>query len=1249
MRQFRADSQSPFDTIPDRRFSAAAAQSLPKILSRYSKQQALSAVSGLMTIPRFQANTYRLEILANCIVAYCAGNEPVSAKNMLNWLNRQLGKPMIASKEDPPEDVFVSNVVSTRGDFLVLGGLWETPDDSLNTMLEVFERARVRHDNVLRPVYALLRLSDWILKRAGLTRWTLERSNPNTPFPENIGLEWDATSARATVSRQDLHQAGIERQDLVSFVFDLTSDPSTLIEDFEESALQQSPLVEFGSDIILALPCAITYAARRFLLRALSNLGQSTQFQEALNYLTLARACTYLSMSGRHAVDTIALPTELEKCGELGRSVLFRLGQSRYFHLFLLWDDLKRDADVGLLTPRQLSEHELAQLDEHFTTVRKNVESNAGFRFGHTLVVFGSLGQAVLFESSAPPAKWTIDLCRLQDLEFISWDKSGALNRLALMLSQRASLESQGYEFSNFSGLLNLYAYWLELECYLLPPDLPRDRPAGIQLGSDHLTPFRVRYRRSTNRHSAPNVQGGYDTVNCNNRNSIYPILNKIPVYLSLTRLRVGNRCFCFLVENTTIWVSIAGTMGSEHYAHVQHRAWDELQLLLPLALLQVPPRVHFVAPVVELILDLQPSAPLDQLEDGPGADDIYSYWKHETLPLAVVSAGPAFLRTFFGATNTGEQRFLAAVLRGLEEFRGPQREGANGALTSEERARRTLGDTNAKVIHAFQNLDPIEYLLSKFASPVFERPDEHVGACQRTAFEYYPILKKRKSLSREESRAALNGAVGHLMIKVAAKLRTFDKQMLVTRLLFLHETQLSDSLRWRSTARAVQALYGASDGVNAAREADALRSETCVTLRTLIEAAVCDCSEVEGELPDDFSVDELYGLMCTLISLGRHSETIYYGLSSSGITIAPGGGYAFSADLLEEIGVPYTDTTFATGYADAASAYEEWVLPQEPALHSDASSPFENAQFRKAFEAEYGLDFGAFSEIGATLVDAFIDEDVVVRAFTRAELIELGERRELDSNEIDAFLKCFALPTRETWAPRFPVRPKDVEPWRFERRLSVMLRPLIECHAHDEVRYIVGLGTLRDSLTYILDSIINARFDKDVFESREMRSFVGARVDEAGREFTREVASRLRELGWTAREEVKMSELGAGKNPNLGDVDVLAWRPTGEILAIECKRLKGVRTISEIAHSCARFAGREGDHLYKHLRRAAWIQGNCDKVAKRLGLSNINLRIESPLVTSVPVPFSFVKDLPLATDRIVSVAKLEQFVKGVL
>jgi hypothetical protein len=109
--------------------------SLANVLKNYSKQHVIALAAGMLTVPKFQANCYRLEILIHLAVANCSGKTKPTRQHIMNWLNRQLGDHA-ALMEDPVEDVFVTNVVTKRGAFRILGGTWEMPDLSTNILLQ---------------------------------------------------------------------------------------------------------------------------------------------------------------------------------------------------------------------------------------------------------------------------------------------------------------------------------------------------------------------------------------------------------------------------------------------------------------------------------------------------------------------------------------------------------------------------------------------------------------------------------------------------------------------------------------------------------------------------------------------------------------------------------------------------------------------------------------------------------------------------------------------------------------------------------------------------------------------------------------------------------------------------------------------------------------------------------------------------------------------------------------------------------
>jgi Holliday junction resolvase len=147
------------------------------------------------------------------------------------------------------------------------------------------------------------------------------------------------------------------------------------------------------------------------------------------------------------------------------------------------------------------------------------------------------------------------------------------------------------------------------------------------------------------------------------------------------------------------------------------------------------------------------------------------------------------------------------------------------------------------------------------------------------------------------------------------------------------------------------------------------------------------------------------------------------------------------------------------------------------------------------------------------------------------------------------------------------------------------------------------------------------------------MKQYIGAVNSERGHDFARTVAHQLRQNGWDARNEVQMTELGA--SAELGDVDVLAWKSTGEIQIIECKRLQLARTVAEVAEICRRFRGEAKDELDKHVQRINWIKANPAGLQRTVGFVPDTDRIDDRLVTNTHVPMMYLTSLPIRADKI--------------
>ena len=1225
---FPVELTSHFNNLAGQQIQHPAVQRLARVLEGYEKFDTLMLAAGLLVNPSLQANNYRIELLVQLIVASCKGRKKPTWKHLGHWLNRQLSA--VAWAEDPPEDVFVSSVSTQIGSFLVLGGLWETPDSSTQLLINSIEQGGGDEQlGWLAPAYALLALSDLIIKKAKLKRWHLEQSIPKQPIPFIKDSALQKWGQHLVIHISELEKLGITIDLIEPFIL-LDSQHANLVEQSNQAnQLQEKPCIRFGDKIIVALPNAISYAVRRHIVRQAHKASQLAPLETALMNNLIERLDKSVTSSSRYRLRSLELPEEHLKASGVCLNLVYKLGK-QFLHISILPDSLETFSMFGISQPTELNQAQQDVLEKHIASLRSHLEEDLDFHQGHTLQILGHLGQGFAFTPPENNDRWTFTACRANDLETILQGQNAPLNKLVFLLSQRVRMEQEGLTLPNINNLPNLFAYWEKERYSLWASDIPFGQKAYLQIATDFVTRLRADRRSQLDEHCVVSVSGGMTTVMRSTAHSVFEVLKKIPTYVSLTHLKNGFLSFYIDHNGVPIWITVLGKNTGRTSSLIVH-LWEELQLLTH-QFLEKFPDMDFPYPAVEIILDMR-SVSFDSTERHSREPDALTISFHKKKPVAKILAKQSLVADFYGVSNQGERAILSHVIYALQQLSS---EPYLSFSECHSQSAEIMGE-DTKLIHTLEIYNPVEYLISSNPSPTFQQPDEHVHSVHQTAFIWMTPCTKKRVLNPISSKIALNRAVTDLAEQIRKMLSQFKRQQLLIELLSAHETLLREKARWRSTARAVRALYGVQGGTQTAEKEERERAVSQLTLRALVEAAICECPNEEGKAIDSYSIDELFGLMCTLIDLGRNSEIIHHGLSETGITVHPSGAYFFSPSIFGEIGQKYSMESFDATYTASAADYENYVAPIHPEEKAPASDrEVDSGRFQKAFQAEYHFSFDSLLDIVAALFDSAIESESVVKSVTILELINLCEEKGISSMEVHAFINSFALPSRPIWN-QVPsnIRAKDIQPWSFERKLSMMLRPLIECQAKAPKSYLFGVGALRDSIGYVIDSLTKGRFDDKAFSSREMKAYIGHRSEALGKAFTERVADRLRELGWEVRTEIKMSALGAGKQPDLGDVDVLAWKNNGEILAIECKRLKKARTVSEIALVCDRFKGNVGDLLFKHIRRTAWLNNNHEKLASFLGVNNSSIRMRTALVTSAPVPFRYTQNLPIPPDQI--------------
>jgi hypothetical protein len=245
------------------------------------------------------------------------------------------------------------------------------------------------------------------------------------------------------------------------------------------------------------------------------------------------------------------------------------------------------------------------------------------------------------------------------------------------------------------------------------------------------------------------------------------------------------------------------------------------------------------------------------------------------------------------------------------------------------------------------------------------------------------------------------------------------------------------------------------------------------------------------------------------------------------------------------------------------------------------------------------------------------------------AEISKCEDIVDLPVGVVPRIVAALTLTPRDSWifTPRGFSR-KDWYPWRYRRRLSVLSRPILQVAGGSEPRYLLAPGLVRDGGAKLVDYCYTAGFEAQAFPPGKLRSWIGAGEHRRGHQFNAEVSERLKELGWSCRTNLKLTEiLNTKLDRDYGDVDVLAWRD-GRVLVIECKSLRMAMTVSDIARQLHEFRGEfasEGkpDHLRKHLSRTGLLMSRLVQVG-RFVRSKDPIALEGVLVFSDLVPLHF-------------------------
>ncbi|WP_191558965.1 NERD domain-containing protein [Brevundimonas aurantiaca] len=1193
------------------------------LVRRCDRDTLLDLAIGLSLDPAFQSSHYRLITLAHLTLAYAHGDIRPTHAHLVALLNGLLEHDSGLNEYDA-EDAFCVSVGFQGHERLLVNGMYVASDYPLQRLLDaVFSEDFPAQSELMAECEGLLVLGDAIARRARLSPdVSAPSAAQETEWPADVKALQTLGRAARFSSRQ-LQELGVSLDALAPFILEDTAElPGA---SFGRTALNVRPLIRDGEGVVIPVPSFISPALRLRLADRVARGVVPRAARSTFHEVQFARWVLFdARMSGARALsnDDVSMPEPaFDMPGDYIHAVL-RFDEDKLAHLVVLGCDWRRPPEADIAGGVPAGPAFEAGLSGHLRASFHTLREQFGCEAGLTIVVHDSPGWGLSMDlpNDFGP-DWFVVGADPTGLTALFADPAFSLLDLWKMKRQAREMAEAGLVLAIWPDLLDWWVVWRDQGFSFWPENIDVAAFGGIAHQGVDVGSFRRFGRRLGGRHQAPSAHGGAEEVERWIDRSTPPGEWDKPIYFA-TMSAVMEQFRAVAETDRGYWWVVPGRppFSAEDRTWLKLLWQGSIEWVLKLAL-AAPPTVPTsqealeirLLPVPEQIVDAPDTAELRR--GGPGGRIV-----NLVLP-------PRFIDLFIAEDNAGDRALVSLLAQSIRlALDLPLDEEALAAWVDEVTA-----DPDLKMIHVTMSGDLALHLDRKVHPAPFRTVQQaDCREAERTAFQRLQVRRdsglivgQRATADKATTGKVLRALVDEHWLRCRSRLSTLDRRSVVVLASRLVEALHRERVSGERGARARLRLYANYD--RWATHNSSGRDSAFRAYRTIVEMAVCESPPTGGRTAALSDIDALAGELMALFRAADQSDAVHHDLVSPELRFRPDGTWEAvdggSAAYMEN----YLRACIADSIADDVDNYGDLFEAEvgEP--------PTEGDPMLQAYAAEFGVEMVEVAAFQNALLEIADDLGVDVVDLTESELSDQLAAR-TDPTPLPAFLHTFALSTRPRWdAPPAGFRADDIYPWLFERRLSLMVRPLIRIANGADDRLVYGVRQLKMGLHYAAHLLETATWDKSKLRSEEARAWVDAEVNRRGLAFEHEIGDRVRERSWSAFVNEPMTRIGAPAK--LGDLDVLAVSPDGAIwMVIECKWFGRASSSREVASWLQDYHGHDGDKLDRHLRRTAWIRENAAKVAEHLKIPAPE-RVLGRIVTTTPAPLSYVRALPEDAD----------------
>jgi len=472
-------------------------------------------------------------------------------------------------------------------------------------------------------------------------------------------------------------------------------------------------------------------------------------------------------------------------------------------------------------------------------------------------------------------------------------------------------------------------------------------------------------------------------------------------------------------------------------------------------------------------------------------------------------------------------------------------------------------------------------------------------------------------------------------------KISQYDSTELLKRLIGLNESLIKRREEQRiQTPTRIACFVSIEQHQMDLKEGLANINRTSIALRCLIEHIAAEPTK-GTKIISIAAIDELVAIMDQVISWGSLSDQIHFDLFDVKMSVLPTGRIGTEKTKLNEVFDPYYEAKTKENMVDAISTFDQVFAQNKKSEGKSIPEGLDNA-----FLKDYGISFSRIGQFIEALVHIGLRQTTPFASMTLADLREAVNKFLVDSfddTEYSNTINYLTLVNRGK-IENLPTGYEfiDIMPWRFNRMLSYLRKPLVlvEAETPEGSKIIYwGARQVLASRRYLDDQCTSDRLR--VFENSEVKKELGKFANERGEALVKKIVELLKSNSLIIDKDVYIGPNYSLKNAiDIGDIDILIIDTINKIIfSLECKSMSPSRNIKEMIEEVQKLFGSKSEigWIDKHLRRHTWIEGNKDKLSVKYGVDVSEYTIKSFFVTNEDMLTPYLKKQALSIPFITS------------